>query len=170
MVRAIVVIGVRVRPYVSRHHEWQRCMNRNPVRQPVLHMPDQRLCVPGLSWISLGAGAVQLRGRVDRLKRGADCAVPCCGDEGLAGRWAVQEARAAQLPPRSRANSRRVTLRPPRRCFFAFQFQFHRLVDGMAVVPGPAWHFDDDGEVLERFVAIGFGLLFRHGCAPAATR
>src|SRR5215207_6471905 len=68
---------------------------------------------------------------------------------------------SAATARRSRPNSRRVTLRPARRCLLSFQLQFHRLVDCMAVVPWAAWHVDDYGEVLRGFVAISFGLLLR---------
>ena len=41
----------------------------------------------------------------------------------------------------------------------ALQLQLHRLIDGMAVVSWPPWHFDDDAELLRRFVTVSFGLL-----------
>src|SRR6476620_8928672 len=46
------------------------------------------------------------------------------------------------------------------RFLLAPQLQLHRLIDSVTVRTRPSWHFNDDGKVLRRFVAISLGLLF----------
>ena len=148
-------------------------MDSEALGQPVLDVPDNGVSVGrlfrqlGKLW-SVGkplAGSAVLAMREDRLIGHADRPVTRRGNKGLRRGLGGEPNRNAPKTMSRETSSRRVRSidamgsAPTRGFVLALQLLLHRQIDGVAVVSGSTWDFDDYAEILRCLVTISFGLL-----------